>query len=84
MKFIVTSVSKPFKSSKTNKEYLTLHAVDVTSGEVSPILFEKEQYEAYNLDETKIVSNEDLQELVSNAPTVDIQFNQRGRVTSIN
>jgi len=52
-------------------------------GKIIEIFVTKEQADAFGIPDSKLVTPQELKEMHSNFETVDVQFNERGRVDSV-
>jgi len=82
MKVILTKKTE-IKSKKDNKEYVIVSYLDPLSGEAEKVIVEKSVYESFDLDESSYLSKEELSSFATKAPLSDIQFTNRGRVSTI-
>lgn len=82
MKVIITNKVE-IKSKKDNKEYVILSYIDPTTGDAEKAIVEKTIFEGYELTDDSYLSKDELQGFASKSPTVDMSFNNRGRLTNI-
>jgi len=81
MKVLLTA--KEDITAKDGREFVKLSFVTASNGVTGDVFITKDKYEALNLGVKNFVSAEDLAELVANLPSVDIEFDQRGRMVTV-
>jgi len=81
MKVIVTK-KEEFEGKKNGVKYVKLSYIRPT-GETGEVFTTQEKYLAFNVDETKILSEVSLNEVLAGIDTVDVEFDQKGYCVGI-
>jgi len=69
-------------TAKNGHKYVMYKGIGMDGGTVEVFLTPEGEAE-YGLSQEHLASKETLKDFLSNAPIVDVEFNQRGRVAAI-
>jgi len=81
MRVLMTSIEK--FASKKGINYVKGSFLNLTSGIVGNFITTQEKFDAFGFDERKVLTKEDLSEIVEKNEESDIQFDQNGRLDSL-
>jgi len=81
MKVYITKKDE-FKGKKNGVEYVKLSFLRA-SGETGEVFTTKDKFESFNVDEDKFITPEELNDALSDRPTLDVEYDQKGFVVGI-
>jgi len=81
MRYIVIKKDQ-FKGKRNGVEYVNLHCLGA-DGKVDAVMTTLEKYNSFNVDETRFMSAEELAKFFKNFDFIDIQFDRKGFLSSI-
>lgn len=81
MKVILTT-KEPIVS-KSGDEYVKVGFIDCKSGKVGEIFTTKKVYDSFEISDDKFLQSSVLKELVATSSIAEVEFDQRGRLVSL-
>jgi len=81
MKVFVTK-KEAFTGKKNGVAYIKLSYIRPT-GETGEVFTTEEKYKAFDVDETKFLSEESVKQVLADADTIDVEYDSKGYVVGL-